>query len=344
MKKILEAFAAGNYTLTKIQSKMFSLGLMNKDGKPLHLSTTQNMLTNPFYYGHFRYRGEIHQGSHKSMISKKLFDKIQQALKDNGKPRHSKKDKGFLFLGFAKCGECGYCITAERKIKKNGKKYIYYRCTKKSKIHNCQQNRFLREEELVKQIKEYCQKVSLSDVWRNRFLKKVDKWEKENRQSSNLFAQNLKTELNKIKTKIERLTNAYLEGGFELPEFQQTKNALMARKKDIEEKLSDFERKGNSALELVRNWIIEANQAKNLVLTENFSEMKNFLKKIGSNHQIASQKFSIDFKKPWNYIYNLSAEARGEAPSEAKTLTNRVWWTWRELNPHYYNANVTFCH
>ncbi|MCK4454356.1 hypothetical protein KAU51_03375 [Candidatus Parcubacteria bacterium] len=45
------------------------------------------------------------------------------------------------------------------------------------------------------------------------------------------------------------------------------------------------------------------------------------------NHQIASQKLSIDFKKPWNYIYNLSAEARGEATSEAKTLTNRLWWS-----------------
>ena len=35
-------------------------------------------------------------------------------------------------------------------------------------------------------------------------------------------------------------------------------------KKTIEEKLSDFERKGNHWLELMRNWIIEANQAENL--------------------------------------------------------------------------------
>ncbi len=142
VKKVLRAFATGNYTLTKIQSKMFSLGLTNKDKKPLHLSTIQWMLANPFYYGHFRYRGEIHQGSHKPMISKKLFDKIQEPLKNNSKPRHKKKDKGFLFLGFAKCGECGYCITADRKIKKSGREYVYYFCTRKSKTHNCQQNRF----------------------------------------------------------------------------------------------------------------------------------------------------------------------------------------------------------
>ena len=117
--------------------------------------------------------------------------------------------------------------------------------------------------------------------------------------------------------------DAYLEGDLELPEFQMKKNDLMSEKKTLEEKLSDFERKGNHWLELTRNWIIEANQAKNLALQENFSEMKNFLKKIGLNRQISQQKLSIDFKKPFDFLAKLPAEARGEAPSEA---TNSIWW------------------
>ena len=121
VKEVLRAFATREFTLTKIQSKMFSLGLVGKDGKLPHLSTIQKILTNPFYYGHFRYRGEIHQGSHKPMISKKLFDKIQEALILNGKPRKKRGPKNFQFLNFAVCGECGYSITAERKIKNNEK-------------------------------------------------------------------------------------------------------------------------------------------------------------------------------------------------------------------------------
>ena len=87
VKESLEAFASGQYTLTKIRDKMFSLGLVNTGGKPLHLSSIFNVLTNPFYYGHFRYRGEVQEGTHKPMISKKLFDRIQEALVQNGKPR-----------------------------------------------------------------------------------------------------------------------------------------------------------------------------------------------------------------------------------------------------------------
>ena len=111
--------------------------------------------------------------------------------------------------------------------------------------------------------------------------------------------------------------DGYLEGGFELTEFQEKKNKLMAEKKTKEEKLSDFERKANHWLELVRTWILEANQAKNLVLSENFSEMKNFLKTIGSNRRLAAGKLAIDFKNPWNYLAEMPAEASVKAGAPA---------------------------
>jgi len=108
---------------------------------------------------------------------------------------------------------------------------------------------------------------------------------------------------------------------------------LTSEKKTLEEKLSDFERKGSHWLELTRNWILEANQAKNLILSENFSEMKNFLKTIGSNRRLAAGKLAIDFKKPWNYLAEMPAEARDEAPSEANSAGNKLWWRRRESNP-----------
>jgi len=42
------------------------------------------------------------------------------------------------------------------------------------------------------------------------------------------------------------------------------------------------------------------------------------------NRQISQQKLLIDFKKPFDFLAKLPAEARGEAPSEA---TNSIWWT-----------------
>lgn len=329
VREALGAFATGQYTLTAIQRKMFSLGLVGKTGKPLHLSTIEKILTNPFYYGHFRYRGEVHQGSHKPMISKKLFDQIQTALVQNGKPRKKRGPKNFQYLGFATCGECGYAITAERKIKKSGLKYHYYHCTFKSKTRKCSQNRFLREEVLTEQVKNLCQKVSLPDEWREKFLAKLENESAESCHSSNLFAQNLRDQISAIKEKLERLTDAYLAEALELAEYQERKNTLMAEKKTFEEKLSDFERKGNHWLELMRNWIIEATQAENLFKQENPSGARDFLVSIGSNRRLAAGMLAVDFRNPWHFLAEMPAEARRGAPSEA---TNQLWWTQGDSN------------
>jgi hypothetical protein len=43
------------------------------------------------------------------------------------------------------------------------------------------------------------------------------------------------------------------------------------------------------------------------------------------NRRLAAGTLSVSFsfKKPWNYLAEMPAEARGEAPSEA---TNSIWW------------------
>jgi len=334
MKKCLELFAEGNHTLTKIRDEMFSLGLVGKTGKPIHLSSLQFLLNNPFYYGMFNYRGELQQGSHKPMISKKLFDKIQLAIHDNGTPRKKSQQKVFPFVNFAKCGECGYQITAEQHIKKSGLVFRYYRCTKKSKTHKCGQHDFLREEKLAEQVQNICQKVSIPDEWRDKFLAKISDWEQEQNDSSGIFAQNLKDKIKTVKDKINRLIDLHLDGEIELDEFKQKKNVLVEQKADLEQKLNDFERKGNHWLELLKNWIIDANQAHNLANTKNSPGMRNFLKTVGSNRILLNGKLQMDFAKQYHILLKLPPKARTTGEGEAfNTWRNSVWWTNGDSNP-----------
>ncbi|MEF8847187.1 MAG: recombinase family protein [Candidatus Paceibacterota bacterium] len=329
IKESLEAFATGNYTLSKIRDKMFSLGLTDGKGKKLNLSSVENILTNPFYYGVFKYRDELHQGSYQPMISKKLFDKIQQALEDNGRATRG-TNRDFLFTNFAKCGECGYSITAEEHIKKSGLRFVYYHCTYKSKDQRCGQRSYLREKDLAKQVKSHVQKVSLPDKWRDKFLTKIDEWEQEQSENLQASAQKYHKELKKVKTKLERLLDAHLEGVLETDEYKNKKNKLIKRKTESEQKLEDFEQKRNHWIELTRNWILNSNQGKNLALEENYSEMKNFLKKVSLNREIKDKKLHIDFKKPWSLLYS---ERCASGASATNGLTNSTWWTGWDLNP-----------
>jgi len=45
------------------------------------------------------------------------------------------------------------------------------------------------------------------------------------------------------------------------------------------------------------------------------------------NRRLAAERLEIDFKKPFDLLAKLPAEARGEAPSEAEHSSNSIWWS-----------------
>lgn len=98
-----------------------------------------------------------------------------------------------------------------------------------------------------------CQKVSLPDVWKDRYLTKLNAESQESRHSAHQFVQNLKNDISAISTRLERLTDAYLAEALELSEHTDRKNKLMSEKGTLDERLGDFERKGTQWLELMRN-------------------------------------------------------------------------------------------
>lgn len=108
----------------------------NRSGKFVPLSSVLAMLINPFYYGEFQYPqgpdAKWHKGAHKPLISRELFDQVQQS---RGVYKGQWGSKSFAFKGLLKCGQCGGDFTAQEKIKKlkNGeyKRHVYYNCNHK---------------------------------------------------------------------------------------------------------------------------------------------------------------------------------------------------------------------
>jgi len=166
VRKAFELYASGEYTLKAVAIILDQAGLRSYKGDVLSVSCVQRMLKNPFYYGTFRFNGELYEGSHEPIISKKLFDEVQQVMNNRGKKKRKRKHE-FAFSGFMKCGTCGCLITAETQ-----KGHIYYRCTKKKQTCN---EKYLREEALVEQMKSVIQKVSIPDDWADNMLAELDK-------------------------------------------------------------------------------------------------------------------------------------------------------------------------
>ncbi len=341
VKRCLEDFSGGHCSLTGLQGAMAAEGIVGKlSGKPLPLSSIGNLLRNPFYYGAFLHKGELHQGTHAPMISKQTFDDIQKALVAVGKPRKHRGDKGFLFLNFATCGSCGYCITGERHVKKSGLRFHYYRCTHKNKKQVCDDRSFIREEKFAEEVKRNTGLASIPEEWKERFVAKIETWEAEENQTNQAQVDRLKAELAALKAKIDRINNAFTEGAMELEEFKEIKNPLIAKKTELEQQAAIFTGRKANRLEPLRQWVLEANQAEKHVFQENWVEMKSFLQKVGSNRLLRAQTLTVSFKKPFNSLVETNLALRNIEPVAER---NSRWWRRRELNPrpwHIYQPRL----
>ena len=333
VKKIFELYASGNYNLRELAEWCKRVNLKSNLGNAISIGKIHEFLQNVFYIGLMKYKGEIHEATHEPLISKKLFDNVQEIMREKGKPQKVKKHN-FAFLGLMKC-PCSAAITAEKKIKPSGREYIYYRCTKKK--GPCPEKRFLRQEKLYMQIKSFLQKVSLSSHDTKKVLAELEKEESQAKEQAKTTVQNLKTDLFEIESKLEKLLDVFLGEVISTEDYKARKEKLLIRKIELVEKIKDFEQKGLSWLEPAREFVLSLNQATKLLESENKTEMTSFLKNIGSNCILQNRQLLFSPRKPYD-----SVAKRSEAT--ASCLQFPVWWTHPELHPGRVDAiDVFYC-
>lgn len=138
-----------------------------KTGKPLTLSNVYIILKNTFYYGEFEYpkgEGKWYVGKHVPIITKDLYNRVQNKLTNDNTLRVQNKE--FAFTRMITCGLCGSGITADEKFKKlkdgTENRYVYYGCTK-FKDKNCPCGH-IREEDLIEQLASILDTVSLDEI------------------------------------------------------------------------------------------------------------------------------------------------------------------------------------
>jgi site-specific DNA recombinase len=132
--------------------------------KPLTLSNIYRLLQTPFFYGSFEYpvgSGQWYTGKHEPLITKELFEGVQNQL--HIQIRTQGKNKEFTFTKMIRCGACGSSVSAQEKYKnlKDGTiaKYIYYGCTRGIDM-NCKE-RVVEEKVLILQFLKIIDKIDL---------------------------------------------------------------------------------------------------------------------------------------------------------------------------------------
>lgn len=171
IKQMFEMSASG-ISGRKIVAWADSIGFRTRVGKSLSINGLLSLLSNPYYYGKFEWpikSGNWYEVNHESIVTKDLFDKVQNRFKSM--PKYPNRKIEFNFTGTMRCGECGCSVIGIEKFKKlttgERKRYVYYMCAKYTR-HRCKQ-RPLSEDELLPQLIDLVDGVNL-----DKFLLKTE--------------------------------------------------------------------------------------------------------------------------------------------------------------------------
>lgn len=140
--KMFELYASGDYSIKKLANTMYDEGMRSPMGNRLAISRTHSLLRDPFYMGKMRWNNEIHDGKHQPLISKELFDKVQNMLVSKTTPKYMKHD--YLFKGLIRCAGCDGLITWELH-----RGHHYGHC---NHYHDCTQETWVKEPETEEQL------------------------------------------------------------------------------------------------------------------------------------------------------------------------------------------------
>ena len=288
-----ELYSQGNQRLEDISIFLKSKGVTTKSGKQLPKDQAKKMLANPFYYGHFRYGGEVHEGKHPPILDKILFDAVQATLARRGHPQKGATAPQ-IFCGLLACATCNMSITAEKKVKhqKNGNvhEYIYYRCTRKHKTIRCREPA-ITEPDLAAQLSNILQAYALPKNWADELEKLLANDEQKANERSSVFVADAQTRITGLQSKLQRLLDSYLDQDIEQCVYRAKQAELMSKKKSLEEQIGKLTLASSAWVEPMRRWLKQAVSLCEIAKSGEHSAIKSaFLEMDGLNLFLKSKK------------------------------------------------------
>ena len=314
VKQMFELYARGDKTMADIADFLRENGAITSGGKLFKDDKIKSILQNPFYYGHFVYNGELHEGRHTPIVSKSLWDKVQAVIEQRGHTKPQTKEP-IPFLGVLRCAVCGMAITAETKTKtqKNGNthSWTYYRCSRKNKAVKCVEPA-IREKDLLPQISALLGDYTMPDEVYSFMTDKMAQDEQTESVGNASVLDDLRTQIARLNGKQKILLDSYLDQDIDRQTFLAKKTEILSEKESLEESLANLQTNQFAWLEPMRNWLETAKSICYLQEANDFIGQKAVLSEIfGSNLAIRGKTLTPTTNKKDGWAGSKTASRKG---------------------------------
>lgn len=310
IRRAFEEYASGKHTLVSLAKAMHGWGIKAKAGNPMSKNRVNVMLRRQFYVGLIRVTGSTYLGIHEALISKELFDAVQDTLDGRSSVRVFGQRK-YSLKRVIKCGSCGRYLYAETQKEK-----IYYRCHTTGCCGTC-----IRESALLDYTLQDIAVMGLSEHFTQLCRYAIEDIRSQALASCEARKQSNALRLSSLSSRLAALTDAYLDRILGKEDFELRKSQLLMEQVTLRQELMDLaapekiiDRKATRFFELIKGLI-------SLKDLDKPDEKRKVLQEAVSNFSISGKTLVLQWKYPLQLLIQ-ATPVLVSGPTRNRTSTN----------------------
>lgn len=292
IQKAFELYGTGQWSLPTLVEELYRRGLRNVYGGKVTIPGLHTLLRNPFYIGVMRIRasGETYQGNHEALISKSLFERVQDILHGRVGTRVHVHD--FPFRRFIRCAACGNALIGELQ-----KGRVYYRCHTKACVKTS-----VREDHVASLMDEKLRALVFSDAEKAEMLARIGELKASWVEHREQEMQRLTLQIDQLTERLNRTTDAYLEGVLDREAFEERKAALITDRRALTNRRADYEANRASIPDELQKFVELAGAAYSLYCEAITTKKRRLLRTVMSNCTIDQKRLDITWQTPFCFV------------------------------------------
>jgi site-specific DNA recombinase len=288
IKKIFKLYATGSYSMDEVRKK-----IREEFDVAIHKGKIDNILKNPFYHGTMRYNGALHPHGYETLISREIFDTVQQIKKSYGKKPFKHAGLPYLYRGLIKCNDCGCLFTPEKKKKK----YVYYHCTEYKGKHG---TAWIREEDLTDQFSKALEDIKIPDNEIDDICSTLRASHAGKKDYRDTMYKQFTSELERYGKRIESMYEDKLDGLITQKYYADKVSAYRAKQAELQNKLDNLQ-KADEDYYISAEYILKlANRASGLFKSSEPKVKRQILKLALQNCSVKDANLSFTYRSPFS--------------------------------------------
>jgi len=311
VRMAFEQYGDGACNLIHLRKQLIAAGLKSRARGNISLNGLSLMLRNPFYYGliSIRSTGETFVGIHEPLISKVLFDEVQDRLA--GKKKQVGLRHTYLFQKLLRCASCKHILIPE--VQK--KRYIYYRCH----AHDCH-GTCVREELILSQLRNELANIALNDREIDELTSAVKDGTNDLSRSKEGLRKSLRLQLDQVRKRLSVATEAFFDQVIDRREYLESKKRLSISELSLVAAIKDLDSAADEVTGDVQGMIELVRSISDKDSSENTSDALYLAKHAISNLHVSRKSLVVTWKSPLDRLV-LAENIENGGPDRATSRT-----------------------